>query len=185
MATRGSANRRFVMTALRNLGLSVLLWGLLALPRRCGTRVLVGEFLGLVVVGVLEPGHEQLEFGPVRQLLLWSLGDEQQSQRRPRLRRRHRLPAPAPAPILSPAPAPVAYSTLSSPAPAATPVADAFVNLGASPYPLASVDHDRERPALVQQLADRRLLRWPAAQRPSRSRPSTASSCRESSRPSS
>ena len=88
------------MTALRNLSLSVLLWGLAGSPRWCGTAVLDGKFLGLVVVGVLEPGHEQLEFGPVRQLLLRSFGDEQHPIAGP-LVASASPPAPAPAPTLS------------------------------------------------------------------------------------
>lgn len=120
------------MTALRNLGLSVLLWGSLVLPVAAAPLSSTGNTWAWWSSTYSSPATSN-----------WSSVQFASSFYGPSVTNSSPSPVAAPAPVLAatpvaaPAPAPLAYSMPSSPAPA-SPVANAFVNLGASPYPLAS-----------------------------------------------
>ena len=121
------------MTALRNLGLSVLLWGLLAIPAGAAPMSFTGSSWAWWSPAYSSPATSD-----------WSSVQFANSFYGPSVTSSTPSPAPvvapasAPAPVLSTTPQPAAYSTAPSPAPSATPVVNAFVNLGTGPYPLAS-----------------------------------------------
>ena len=121
------------MTALRNLGLSVLLWGSLVLPVAAAPVSATGNTWAWWSSAYSSPATSN-----------WSSVQFASSFYGPSVTSSNPSPMmasasiPAAAPVAAPAPAPLAYSMPSSPSPAAAPVANAFVNLGSSPYPLAN-----------------------------------------------
>ncbi len=121
------------MTALRNLALSVLIWGLLALPAAAVPLSSTGNAWAWWSPAYSSPATSNWSSVQFASSFYGPSGTSGSPSPAPLLASAS-LPAAAPAPV----PAPAAFSMVSQPAPATTPMADAFVNLGASPYPLAS-----------------------------------------------
>ena len=136
------------MTALRNLSLSFLIWGLLTLPATAAPVSSAGNSWAWWSTAYSSPATSN--WSPV-QFASSFYGPSVKSSSTPAPVVASASPpaaAPAPVPVAAPAPVaastpvaasvPAAYSTTSIAAPPTTPVADAYVNLGTGPYPLAS-----------------------------------------------